>query len=320
MTVEPASSVPAADALIPGRFVDLQSDAVSESVTEVVGIACVGDDLSRRGVDLLERHPGRERLPAGALRGGDQLIDVELPLRSGRQHECASHVGVIAAHQGAEVDLHEIAVGQHRVGGPVVRDRRVRTGRHDGFERHAVGAMIEHQRLELAAYLFLCPARPKSAALDQVAQRRVGGFARQPQQRDLTGVLDFAQRLHGARSPYQLSPITGRLGEHGESVDGHHVTLEAQPLHPVGGGPPGQMRPARPLDDDLGVGGLLRRLGACTARRWRAPAFRRSSRISSAALDPVKPDRYRTLTRSDTSMASRSAAASRRAAGPGAVK
>ena len=150
------------------RFVDLQSDAVAESVAEVVGVPGVGDDLPRRGVDLLERGPGRERFPARPLRGGHQLVDVELPLRGRRQHERAGHVGVIAAHQGAEVDLDEVAGRQHRVGGPVVRDRRVGPGRHDGLERHAVGAVVEHQRLEFAAHLFLCPARPQPAALDQV--------------------------------------------------------------------------------------------------------------------------------------------------------
>ena len=48
----------------------------------------------------------------------------------------------------------------------------------------------------------------------------------------------------------------------GEAVDGHDVAFETQPADPAGGGAPGQMRPAGPLDDDLGVGGLLRGLGA----------------------------------------------------------
>ena len=236
---------------------NLQADAVSQPVTEVLGVAGVRDDLPRRRVDVLERHPGCEEVPARPLGGRDEFIDVELPLSGRRQHERAGHVGVVAAHQGAEVDLHEVPGGQHRIGRPMVRDRRIRSGRHDGLEGHAVGTVIEHQRLELAAHLFLCPARPQPAALDQILQRRVGGFTGQSQQRDLAGVLDLAQGLHGSGGPHQTGLLTGRLGEHRVSVDGHDVTLEAQPGHPVGGRARDQVRSACPLDDDLGVGGLL---------------------------------------------------------------
>ena len=196
------------------------------------------------------------------LRRGNQLVDVELPLRDRRQHEGAGHVGVVAADQRAEVDLDEVARRQHCVGRPVVRDRRVGPGRHDGLERHAVGAVVEHQRLEFAAYLFLRPARAQPAALDEVRQRGVGRLARQPQQRDLARVLDLAQRLHRSRGPDQLSGVARGLAQGGEPVDGHHVAFKPQPAHAVLGGAPGQMRPARPLDDDLRVRGLLRGLGA----------------------------------------------------------
>ena len=241
---------------------NLQADAVSQPVAEVLGVAGVRDDLPRRRVDVLERHPGCEEVPARPLGGRDEFIDVELPLSGRRQHECAGHVGVVAAHQGAEVDLHEVPGGQHRIGRPMVRDRRIRSGRHDGLEGHAVGTVIEHQRLEFAAHLFLCPARLQPTALDQILQRRVGGFTGQSQQRDLAGVLDFAQGLHGPGGPHQTGLLAGRLGERRVSVDGHDVTLEAQPGHTVGGRARDEVRSAGPLDDDLGVGGLLCRLRA----------------------------------------------------------
>ena len=174
---------------------DLQTDAVPEAVAEVVGVAGVGDDLPRRGVHVTQRNPGRQRLAAGLLRGGHQLIDVELPLRGRRQHKGARHVGVVAAHQGAEVDLDEIAGRQDGVGRPMVRDRGVGAGRHDGLERHPVGAVVQHQRLELAAHLALGAPGPQTAALDQVGQRGIGRLAGQPQQRDLAGILDLPQRL-----------------------------------------------------------------------------------------------------------------------------
>ncbi len=213
-------------------------------------------------VDVLERDAGRERVTAGSLRGGDQLVDVELPLRGRRQHEGAGHVGVVSAHQRTEVDLDEVTRRQHRVGRPVVRDRRVGAGRHDGLERHPVGAVIEHQRLEFAAHLFLGPARPQSPALDQVGQRGVGRLARQPQQRDLARVLDLAQRLDRARGADQFGGVASRLRaarrtRRRSPRDSRSPAAARRPR-----GPRSQMRPARPLDDDLGVGGLLRGLGA----------------------------------------------------------
>ena len=112
---------------------------------------------------------------------------------------------MIAGDQRAEVDLDEVAGGQHRVGRAVVRDRRVGARRDDGLERHPVGAVVEHQRLELAADLLLGAARAAARrASTRSAQRRVGGLAGQPQQRDLAGVLDLAQRLDRARRPDQL--------------------------------------------------------------------------------------------------------------------
>ena len=90
----------------------------------------------------------------------------------------------------AEVEFHEVACRQHRLGGAVMRDRRVRAGRDDGLEGDAVGAVVEHQRFEFAAHLLLGAARPQPAALEQLRQRRIGCGACRPQQRDLVLVLD----------------------------------------------------------------------------------------------------------------------------------
>ena len=40
------------------------------------------------------------------------------------------------------------------------------------------------------------------------------------------------------------------------------MAFETEPADPVGGGPPGQVRPAGTLDAEFGVRGLLRGLGA----------------------------------------------------------
>ena len=96
--------------------------------------------------------------------------------------------------------------------------------------------MVEHQRLEFAAHLFLRPAGAKAAALNKVGQRSVGRLACQPQQRDLARVLDLAQRLHRAGRPDHLNLLTRGLAQDGESVDGHHMAFKPQPAHPTLGG------------------------------------------------------------------------------------
>ena len=98
---------------------------------------------------------------------------------------------MVSAHQGAEVDLDEITRREDGVGRPMVRDRGVGPGRHDGFERHPVGPVVQHQRLQLAPHLALGAAGPKTTVGDQFGQRGVGRLAGQPQQRDLAGVLDL---------------------------------------------------------------------------------------------------------------------------------
>ena len=147
------------------RFVDLQTDAVTEAVAEVLGVAGVGDDLAGGGVDLAQRRP-RPRAPRGRP-AGRRTPARRSPAATARrraEHEGAGHVGVVAADQRTEVDLDEVTRRQHRVGRPVMRDRRVGAGRHDGLERRSVGAVLEHQRLQLAADLPLGAARPQAAA------------------------------------------------------------------------------------------------------------------------------------------------------------
>ena len=111
---------------------------------------------------------------------------------------------MIAGDQRAEVDLDEVAVRQHSVGRPVMRDRRIRPGGHDGLERNRIGAVVEHQRFQLAAHLAFGPAGPQPAPLHQIGQRGVGLFAGQTQQSELTVVFDFAQRLDRSGGPHQL--------------------------------------------------------------------------------------------------------------------
>ena len=95
----------------------------------------VGDDLAGGRVDGDDVRADRQRRPAGGLRGGDQLVDLPLPVGGVPEDDGAGHVGVVAVDGRAEVELEEVAVAQHGRVGPVVRDRRVGAGGHDRLER-----------------------------------------------------------------------------------------------------------------------------------------------------------------------------------------
>ncbi|CDQ44070.1 hypothetical protein BN1047_01946 [Mycolicibacterium neoaurum] len=114
--------------------------------------------------------------------------------------------------------------------------------------------MVEHQRLQVPPDLFLRPAGPQAAPFDEVVQCGVGRLAGQAQYRDLADILDLAQPLDHPGGPYEFDAGSGPL-QRCETVDGHHMALEAQPAHSVGG-PSGQGGAHCPLDDHVGVGRL----------------------------------------------------------------
>ncbi len=107
------------------------------------------------------------------------------------------------------------------------------------------------------------PGRRPPRAIRSVSAR-VGGFAGQPQQRDLPGVFDLAQRLHGLCGADQLGAagLRRRGSQRVVGVHRDHVALEAHPLRSGGRGPPGEVAPTGPLDGHFEIGRLLGGLGA----------------------------------------------------------
>ena len=67
----------------------------------------------------------------------------------------ARHVGVVAGEPGAEVELDHVALLQQAVAGLVVRLGGVLAEGDDRVERQPVGALVQHQRLELPGDLLL---------------------------------------------------------------------------------------------------------------------------------------------------------------------
>src|ERR1700759_3751600 len=62
-------------------LVDLQADAVPETVLELPGVPARLDDRAGRGVARARLPPGGERVDAGLLGPGDKLVDLPLPVR-----------------------------------------------------------------------------------------------------------------------------------------------------------------------------------------------------------------------------------------------
>ena len=63
---------------------DLQPDAVPERVHELLAAPRGDDDAARGRVDVGHLDARAERGPARGLRGGDQRVQLALPVRRGR--------------------------------------------------------------------------------------------------------------------------------------------------------------------------------------------------------------------------------------------
>ncbi len=233
-----------------------------ETVAEAVAVSGVLDHPSCRGVDLAQRGARHQRPAAGPLRRAHDVVDVPLPHLRLPQHEGAGHVGVVAAHQRPEVDLDEVTGCQFGRGRTMVGHRRIGARGHDGLERGAVGAVVEHPAFQLPRDGSLGAAGAQAAAAHQIGQRRVGGLTCQSQQCHLAGVLDLPQSLHAAGGPDQFGTPGQLFGQCGETVDGDDVTFKPDPGRPAGDGPGHQMASAGTLDHQVQVRRLPRRLGA----------------------------------------------------------
>jgi len=123
--------------------------------------------------------------------------------------------------------------------------------------------VVEHQRLQLARHGDLSASGSQCATFHQVGQGGVGGLARQTQQRDLSGVLDLAQRLNRTGGTHQLgAPVRRQLtGQGVEAVDGHDVALEPDSARAPGQRVVHQVASAGPFDGHVEVGCLPRGLG-----------------------------------------------------------
>src|SRR4051812_13538183 len=158
-----------------GRLVDLQADAVAETVCEVLAVPRLRDHLPRRGVHIGHLGAGHDGTDPGRLGGVHEFVDLSLPVRGLAEDEGAGHVGVVAVDGRAEVHLDEVAALELGVRRLVVRDRRVRAGGDDGGEAGLGRAVLQHPVLQVTGDFQLGTAGPQAPGGDEVVQRPVGG-------------------------------------------------------------------------------------------------------------------------------------------------
>jgi hypothetical protein len=100
---------------------------------------------------------------------------------------------VVALHQGAEVELDDVATAELARGGRVMRLGGVLTERGDGVERQPVAAGLAHRELQLDGQVAL--GHPLHELADHLLEPLVGDGLGPADQRELVGVLDPAELL-----------------------------------------------------------------------------------------------------------------------------
>ena len=217
-----------------------------QPVRELVPEACVGDDASRRGVDLRYVDTGFQRLTAGPLGCLDQCVKVFLPGRWWPSYDHRTgHVGVVAGIPRAEVNLEELPRSYGAVGGTVMWDCRVWSAAHDGGEGDRLSAVGVHQAFELSRYGQFCT--PRLQSLDQVGECPISNGAGLLQQLDLCFVLCLAQSLDYVTEGQELEGGCERL-QRCVILNSHVVRLERQPAETVRLCSADQRRGARLVD------------------------------------------------------------------------
>ena len=118
--------------------------------------------------------PDDRRHAPGGLRQRHELVDLALPVGGRAEDERAGHVRVVPIDGRAEVQLHEVAGGEHCAGRPVMRNRAVGAGRHDRLERRVLRTQHAHPLVEIQPDLPLGPAGTDPARVEQIREGSVG--------------------------------------------------------------------------------------------------------------------------------------------------
>ncbi len=192
-------------------LVNLEPDAVAETVAEVIALPRLLDHLACDRIDLFAVRTGLDRGERPFL--GFQHERVDLPGSRGDPlagRVRARAVRAVALVQRAPVDRQQRVLAdlpRARLG---VRQRAVRAGGDDRGEACARGAEAAHAQLQLDRHVALAAA--DDAGFERFPQRLVGQPAGGADAVDLTGVLDRAQSLDETRAGDELPLLAEQLG------------------------------------------------------------------------------------------------------------
>ena len=171
-----------------------EPDPVPGAVDEAVAVAGLGDDGTRRSVDLLARHAGADGLESGLLRVPDELVDGALLVGRLAHVDCPRRVGAVPVLQPAEVEHDHVALLDHARAGLVMRVRAVRPRRDDG-EVDAGMAVPQQELREVGGDVGLLPTREPE--LEEVGEGGVHGCSGCGHARQFLVVLDRAEQRQG---------------------------------------------------------------------------------------------------------------------------
>ena len=197
-----------------------------------------------------------------ACDGGDQLVDLPLPVGGVPEHEGAGHVGVVAVDGRAEVELQEVAVAQHGRVGPVVRDRGVGAGGHDRLEGRRLGAQgrASGRRARGRPPARCGPGRSAPSAASSASAWSATAQARRSASISSSSLIarcaSTARRIDASSGT--VPPASAEhLLQRGQPVDGEVVRLVAEPAGaPLDARPGPAPATVRPVDQQLDVGHL----------------------------------------------------------------
>jgi hypothetical protein len=209
-------------------LVDLEADAVTETVLEMLIVPGVPDQVPGRGVDVAHIRARLSCLDPGPLRGGHQLVDLPLPARGLAESDRAGHVRVIAAVHRAEVHRDQVTAAQRPVCRRVMGYGTVRAAGDDRVEGRTGRAELDHPPVKGRGERAFGETGADQA--ERIGQRLVTDPAGGRQEFELGRVLDHPEFLDRVAERDQRHPRRGP-GQGGLPLDGHLVRLVGDSPH-----------------------------------------------------------------------------------------
>src|SRR5450759_2676971 len=178
----------------PRRLVHLESQSVTEAVSESVTIASILNVATSQTVGILSLHSRPYRFRGDGVGVPHNVVDLALLARGGSDHQGARDVGAVALVLSAEIEEEQITALDHARRCARVRKRRPRARCDDRREGKFLASFVAQRVLEDSSDVQLGQSGPDS--LDGPRQRADRDLSSVPDERDFVRILRLAQRLH----------------------------------------------------------------------------------------------------------------------------